>query len=82
MAALYQYLDLPLVPVAVNSGLFWTRRSFLRRPGTVLVEILPAIPPGLDRRAMMERLRAEIESATARLVAEARAKGACDTPCA
>ncbi len=76
VAALYQYLDLPLVPVAVNSGLFWTRRSFLRRPGTVLVEILPAISPGLERHAMMERLRAEIESATARLVAEARTKGA------
>ncbi|HXP13543.1 MAG TPA: lysophospholipid acyltransferase family protein [Stellaceae bacterium] len=75
VAALYQYLDLPLVPVAVNSGLFWKRRGFLRRPGTVLIEILPAISPGMDRRAVMERLRAEIETATARLVAEARAKG-------
>jgi 1-acyl-sn-glycerol-3-phosphate acyltransferase len=75
VAALYQYLDLPLVPVAVNSGLFWTRRSFLRRPGTVLIEILPAIAPGMDRHAMMEKLRAEIETATARLVAETRAKG-------
>lgn len=76
VAALYQYLDLALVPVAVNSGLFWKRRGFLRRPGTVLVEILPAISPGLERHAMMERLRTEIEYATARLVAEARAKGA------
>lgn len=76
VAALYQYLDLALVPVAVNSGLFWKRRGFLRRPGTVLVEILPAISPGLERHAMMEKLRAEIEGATSRLVAEARAKGA------
>jgi len=76
VAALYQYLHLPLVPVALNSGLFWKRRGFLRRPGTVLIEILPAIAPGLDRREVMERLRAEIEYATARLVAEARAKGA------
>jgi 1-acyl-sn-glycerol-3-phosphate acyltransferase len=75
VAALYQYLGLPLVPVAVNSGLFWKRRGFLRRPGTVLVEILPAIAPGLDRRVVMDRLQAEIESATARLVEEARACG-------
>ncbi len=73
VAALYQYLDLPLVPVALNSGLFWKRRGFLRRPGTVLVEILPAIAPGLERHAMMERLRTEIEYATARLVEETRA---------
>jgi len=66
---------LPLVPVAINSGLFWKRRGFLRRPGTVLVEILPAIAPGLDRRVVMERLQAEIENATARLVEEARARG-------
>jgi len=73
VAALYQFLDLPLVPVALNSGLFYKRRGFLRRPGTVLIEILPAIAPGLERHAMMEKLRTEIETATARLVAEARA---------
>jgi 1-acyl-sn-glycerol-3-phosphate acyltransferase len=76
VAALYHYLDLPLVPVAVNSGLFYKRRGFLRRPGTVLIEILPAIAPGLDRREVMARLQATIENATARLVEEARAKGA------
>ena len=75
VAALYQYLDLPLVPVALNSGLFWKRRGFLRRPGTVLIEILPAIPPGLERHAMMEKLRTEIETATARLVEEIARQG-------
>jgi 1-acyl-sn-glycerol-3-phosphate acyltransferase len=38
------------VPVALNSGLFWDRRSILKRPGRILVEFLPAIEPGLDRR--------------------------------
>ncbi len=73
VAALYQFLDLPLVPVALNSGLFYKRRGFLRRPGTVLIEILPAIAPGLERHAMMEKLRTEIETATSRLVEETRA---------
>jgi 1-acyl-sn-glycerol-3-phosphate acyltransferase len=70
VAALYSALDVPLVPVAVNSGLFWGRRAFTKRPGKVIVEILPAIPPGGDRRAVLAQLQERIEQATARLVAE------------
>ena len=62
-------MGLPLVPVAVNSGLFWGRRSFLKRPGRIVVEILPPIAPGLPRREMMRELVERIETATARLVA-------------
>jgi 1-acyl-sn-glycerol-3-phosphate acyltransferase len=72
VAALYGQLDLPLVPVAVNSGLYWGRRAFLKRPGRIVVEILPPIPPGTtDRRAVLKQLEARIEEATARLVAAA-----------
>lgn len=70
VAALYSALDVPLVPVAVNSGLFWGRRAFTKRPGTIIVEILPAIAPGGDRRAALAELQARIEEATARLVVE------------
>jgi len=70
--ALYLKLKVPCVPFALNSGLFWPRRKFLRRPGTIVVEFLPAIPPGLDRREFERRLVEAIEPATARLVAEAR----------
>jgi 1-acyl-sn-glycerol-3-phosphate acyltransferase len=70
VAALYRQLGLPLVPVAVNSGLFWGRRAFLKRPGRITVEILPAIPPGLDRREALQELERRIEDATARLVAK------------
>ncbi len=69
VAALYRRLGLPVVPVALNSGLFWGRRSFLKRPGTITLEFLPAIPPGLERHAFMERLESEIETAAARLAA-------------
>lgn len=72
VAALYRDLALPLVPVAVNSGVFWGRRSFAKHPGRIIVEILPPIAPGGDRRAVMARLQERIETATARLVAEAR----------
>jgi 1-acyl-sn-glycerol-3-phosphate acyltransferase len=72
VAALYRQLGLPLVPVAVNSGLYWGRRHFLKRPGRIIVEILPPIPPGGDRRAVMAELEGRIEGATERLVAEGR----------
>lgn len=71
IALLYRTLNVPVVPVALNSGLFWPRRSFLRYPGTIVVEFLPAIPPGLDSRMFLTRLQSVIESASGRLVAEA-----------
>ncbi len=71
VAMLYGGLGLPVVPVALNSGLFWRRRGFTKRPGVVTVEFLPAIAPGLDRKRFMAELESRIEAATDRLVAEA-----------
>jgi 1-acyl-sn-glycerol-3-phosphate acyltransferase len=70
VAFLYAELGLPCVPIALNSGLFWPRRSLRRHPGTVLVEVLDAIPPGLEKREFLMRLQNATEQATARLVAE------------
>lgn len=70
VAALYRQLGVACVPVAVNSGLYWPRRKFLRRPGTIVIEFLKPIPAGLDRRTFMAELEARIEGATARLLAE------------
>ncbi|HEU0071804.1 MAG TPA: lysophospholipid acyltransferase family protein [Alphaproteobacteria bacterium] len=67
VAALYGDLGLPCVPMALNSGLFWGRRAFTKRPGRIIVEFLPAIPPGLAKRDLLARLEAAIEPATARL---------------
>lgn len=73
IAALYRQLGVPVVPVALNSGLFWPRRIFIKRPGVVSMEILPPIPPGLKRDEFMALLRERTETATARLVAQAKA---------
>ena len=69
VAFLYTELGIPCVPVALNSGLFWPRRSFRRYPGIVRVEFLAPIAPGLDRQSFFERVQHDIETATARLVA-------------
>jgi 1-acyl-sn-glycerol-3-phosphate acyltransferase len=63
IAALYSQLKVPVVPVALNSGLFWGRKAFLKRPGTLTVEYLPAIGPGLDRKLFMRKLEERIETA-------------------
>ncbi|MCC7347293.1 MAG: 1-acyl-sn-glycerol-3-phosphate acyltransferase [Variibacter sp.] len=74
IARMYVEANAPCVPIALNSGLFWPRRKFLRYPGTIIVEILDPIPPGLALRDFFERLQADVEGATARLVAEGRAE--------
>ncbi len=71
IALLYRQLDVPVVPVALNSGLYWPRRRIVRHPGTIVVEFLPAIPPGLDSRVFLSRLESAVEAASDRLLAEA-----------
>lgn len=72
VAHLYVTEGVPCVPIALNSGLFWPRRSILRHPGTVVVEILDPIMPGLDKEEFFRRLQRELEAATARLIEEGR----------
>jgi 1-acyl-sn-glycerol-3-phosphate acyltransferase len=70
--ALYEGLNVPCVPLALNSGLFWPRRSFIRYPGTIVIEILEPVPPGLPRAQARTLIQERIETATARLIAEAK----------
>ena len=72
IAALYGRLGVPVVPVALNSGCFWPRRSFVKVPGRMVLELLPPIAPGLPKSKFMAELESGIEAATARLEAEAR----------
>jgi 1-acyl-sn-glycerol-3-phosphate acyltransferase len=67
---LYAETGMPCLPIALNSGLFWPRRSFKRFPGTIVAEILDPIAPGLSKEEFAARLQHDIETATARLIAE------------
>jgi 1-acyl-sn-glycerol-3-phosphate acyltransferase len=66
-AALYLGAGYPVVPVALNSGSVWPRRTFVKKPGRITIEFLPPIAPGLDRRAFLAQLEAQIEPATRQL---------------
>jgi 1-acyl-sn-glycerol-3-phosphate acyltransferase len=68
---LYERFGEPCVPAATNVGVFWSRRSGLRRPGLAVVEFLEAIPPGLAVPEFMARLEAAVEPASDRLMREA-----------
>jgi 1-acyl-sn-glycerol-3-phosphate acyltransferase len=74
VALLYVKAGVPCLPLALNSGLFWPRRSIMRRPGTVVVEILEPIAPGMGREAFFERLESAIEGATKKLIEEGRVR--------
>ena len=64
----------PCVPLALNSGLYWPRRSLMRHPGTIVVEFLDPLPPGLPRKQFREELESRLETASNRLMAEGQAQ--------
>ena len=72
IAKVYRDTNAVIVPMALNSGVFWGRNAFFKKSGTVTFEFLPPIPPGLPPLPMMEQLEKVIEEATERLVASAQ----------
>jgi 1-acyl-sn-glycerol-3-phosphate acyltransferase len=73
---IYTDCGVPCLPVALNSGLFWPRRTFMRYPGTLVVEFLDPLPAGLPRDEFLNRMRNAIEQATNRIVADGQAEQA------
>jgi 1-acyl-sn-glycerol-3-phosphate acyltransferase len=76
VALIYADCGVPCLPVALNSGLFWPRRTFMRYPGTLVVEFLDPLPPSLPRGEFLSRVQSVIEEATDRLVAAGQAEQA------
>jgi 1-acyl-sn-glycerol-3-phosphate acyltransferase len=70
--ALYNQLGVPVVPVALNSGCYWGKNAFLKYPGVIVIEFLPPIPPGLSKDEFRHQLQTTIETASQRLLDEAK----------
>lgn len=62
IAAMYKDLNLPVTPVALNTGLIWKPKGILRRPGHVTFKVLAPIPAGLSREEFMARLESVLET--------------------
>jgi 1-acyl-sn-glycerol-3-phosphate acyltransferase len=71
-AALYSFLKIPVVPVALNSGYYWGKDAFMKRPGKIIIEFLPPIAPGMDKEAFNATLQHTIETASHILLEEAK----------
>lgn len=76
ISKLYATADLPILPVAINTGLYWPRNSYMKYPGKVIIEFLPLIPTGFPPESILKMLETQIEDASNRLVAEGRANKA------
>jgi 1-acyl-sn-glycerol-3-phosphate acyltransferase len=73
VARIQQATNLPIIPMALNSGLFWPKGGWLKSPGKVVFEFLEPIPPGKDRKILMQEIESRLEDASNRLMNEARA---------
>lgn len=67
IAAIYNKADTPVTPVALNSGSYWGKSSFIKHPGTIVLEFLPPIPPGLSKKDFMQQLEERIEAGSSKL---------------
>ena len=74
VAAIYKDADVPLIPVALNSGSFWGRSGYMKYPGCIVMEILPPMPQGLDRKTFMKELQSQVDSTSERLRLEGEEK--------
>lgn len=67
IAFLYQNIQTEVVPVALNTGMFWRKNSFLRHPGKVIIEFMPPLPHGMEKREFINTLQDTIEKKCAEL---------------
>ena len=73
IAAIYRDAGVPIVPVALDSGIFWGRVAFTKYPGEITIRFMEPIPPGMDRRDFLALLQERVQGESARLLAEKRA---------
>lgn len=59
--AMYKYLNVPVVPAHVDSGKYWSRHSFKKYPGTIILSFKPPIDPGLNKEEFMEQFKNEVD---------------------
>jgi 1-acyl-sn-glycerol-3-phosphate acyltransferase len=71
-ARMQEATGMVIVPMALNSGCFWPKGGWLKKPGKIIFEFLPPIPPGGKPAEVTDKLEAALEAASSRLHAEAK----------
>jgi 1-acyl-sn-glycerol-3-phosphate acyltransferase len=62
IAVLYSKINAPIVPVSLNSGVYWGKNAFIKKPGTITIEFKHALPAGLSKQEFMQELEKQIEA--------------------
>jgi len=65
--SIYKDLNVPILPIALNTGIYWDKKQFIKRPGTMTISILPMIEPGKNKKELMQLIEKTIENETNRL---------------
>lgn len=74
VARIQEATALPIIPMAINAGMFWPKRGWLKSSGRVIFEFLEPIPAGMERSALLAKLEKETEDASQSLMNEAKEK--------
>ncbi len=68
IAAIYNLKAASIIPIALNTGCFWPKDSFLKKPGKFTIEFLPAISNDLNKKEFMSQLEEQIETKSKELI--------------
>jgi len=66
--AIYKEASSEIVPVALNSGNFWPKHTFIKKPGKIIIKILEKIPMNLEKFELLNKIESEIESETKKII--------------
>ena len=67
---IYEATDLPVIPMALNSGYYWPRKAWVKHPGTIIFQFLPPIPPGHVPEDVLKDIETQVETASNALASE------------
>ena len=57
---IYNSLNLPCIPVALNTGKVWPKSSFMKYPGDIHISFLNPIMPGKDKNDFVKEIEEKI----------------------
>tara|TARA_B100000427_G_scaffold187048_1_gene155515 strand:- start:82 stop:789 length:708 start_codon:yes stop_codon:yes gene_type:complete len=59
---IYSALNIPCIPVALNTGKIWPKNSFIKYSGDIHISFLEPIMPGIDKNEFLNQLEEKIYS--------------------
>ena len=60
----YNRANIEILPVAVNSGKYWPKHTFVKNPGCIIIKFLPKIDSNIDKEKILTLVENQIEKAT------------------